>query len=220
VGSIALWVAAAALFAAAGWLAFAPPRPTPVPDFGAVEELARSAYTDAEVDRLLEQNLRMQEAILAAQEIGFHAVLDGIGGMQIRLGRDLAQVCLLAFGALFLLLSAQLLRPRAVKLHNHSLAQLEGLLWSSWVARPREGAGGGAEFELRPPTYPVPLCGCSSSGAPVHLCGCDSGDLPVHLCRCGCWTSSSGPEGDREKRDDDSRGGVSAPVHLCRCDRE
>lgn len=179
-----LMVLALCAFLYAGWLGFNFNLPEAVLSFEDADAIHKSVYFDKDISKLLEQNLRMQEAVLAAQKEGFQGIIKSERQTQLLNGRIFIYVSILLVFSLFCQASALLIYPRVVKLDNHTLAQLEMLLWESWVTdKPQDGAHD--EFSVQKSAYPVHLCGCSSSGIPVHLCGCSDSAIPVHLCGCG-----------------------------------
>ena len=178
-----LMVLALCAFLYAGRLGFNFDLPEAVLTFNDADAIHKSVYFDKDISKLLEQNLRMQEAVLAAQKEGFRSIINNERQTQLLTGRIFIYISVLLVFSVFCQIAALLIYPRVVKLDNHTLAQLEMLLWESWVTdKPRGGAND--EFSVQKSAYPVHLCGCSSSGVPVHLCGCSDSAIPVHLCGC------------------------------------
>jgi len=186
----------------AAWIGLNSSMPIPQLSFEDADRIHDSVYKDEAIDKLLEQNLRMQEAIFNAQKEGLRSVLKTIGEVQAASSRVLVSLFILVGFSLFCLAGAILIYPRKIKLHNHTLSQMETILWKSWVANNIKD--GDDEFTVRKAAYPVTLCGCSDSGVPVHLCGCSNTAVPVHLCGCfGGYLESCNHD---------------LPVHLCKCE--
>lgn len=182
--SIVLMTIGAAALISAGWIALNFTLPETKVSFKDADEIHNSVYGDNSLSKLLEQNLRMQEATFSAQKHGTQSILENIRELQVSSNRIFLSVFILLGFSIFCQVAAFMILPRTVKLHNHSLAQLESIMWESWVA---DGAKGKDDkFTVQKSAYPVHLCGCSSSGVPVHLCGCGNAAYPVHLCQlCG-----------------------------------
>ncbi len=132
-----------------------------------------------------EQMIVLQQAMLSAQREAAAAIVESTRSSQLLLVRTLAGVLTLLGISLFCFLAASRLRVRKVSLDRDTLAQLEMMLWESWVADVGGCASeGDDEFTVRRAAYPVHLCSCSSGGGPVSLCECESDAVPVHLCGC------------------------------------
>ena len=201
---------------AACWVGYVSKLRPPEISFRESDAIRESVYKDQKIDKLLEQNLRMQEALYEAQKQGVQNILNNLQTMQAASNQTVLSVVALLGTSLFFLIAAVLIQPRSLRLHNDSLSQLEALLWEGWVVeKGKTEESGSDEFTVQESAYPVSLCGCSSSGKPVHLCGCKSSALPVNLCKCGChainlckcYQQEGYLEGCRQ----------APPVHLCGC---
>lgn len=200
--ALVLVLSGIAALGGAVWIAynFTVPEDTGI-HFNEAEAIHKSVYGDTSISKLLEQNLRMQEAIFSAQKEGVGILYRQTQGINIS-NNMLIQIVILIGASIFFLMSAFFVYPRKVQLDRNSLAQLEMILWASWVAEKDKGDKEG--FTVQESTYPVHLCGCSSeAGVPVHLCGCKSDAYPVPLCGC------SDGYLDKCRR--------VPPVHLCEC---
>jgi len=151
-------------------------------NFQEADTIHKSVYGDADISKLLEQNLRMQEAIFSAQKQSTAAMLKEMNSIQFSSNRQLVSVLILITISILSFILALLIFPRAMKLEKNSIAQLETILWQSWVVDKKQMDKD--EFTVQKAAYPVHLCGCSSSGVPVHLCGCQEEAYPVPLCGC------------------------------------
>lgn len=183
--AIGLIIIAGAGIIIAGWTAVKFHLPEKTIFFEEADKIHKSVYTDKNIEKLLEQNLRMQEAIFAAQKQGIESLIKQQYEININSKKLILTTGVLLAGSIFCLLLGFLIFPKEVRLSNHTLAQLEMILWHGMVMD--EDKNMDDEFSVKESAYPVHLCGCSSGDLPVHLCGCNQASIPVHLCKCGCW---------------------------------
>jgi len=168
----------------AGWTGIKFQIPEKTIFFEDADKIHKSVYTDENIQKLLEQNLRMQEAIFSAQKQGIESILQQQHSLNMISDRIILSTVVLIAGSLFCLVLGLLIFPRQIRLNNHTLAQLEMIIWHSMVVDKDKHMND--EFSVKESAYPVHLCGCSSGDLPVHLCGCNQASIPVHLCKCGC----------------------------------
>ena len=169
----------------AGWIGIKFHIPETRVSFEEADNIHKSLYIDGARQWLPEQNLRMQEAIFSLQKQGIELILAQQYTIQTLLNRVILTTVVLLGGSIFCIALAFFIFPHAARVHNHSLAQLEMILWHSMVVDKDKMKD--ADFSVKESSYPVHLCGCSAAGLPVHLCGCGKADYPVHICTCGCW---------------------------------
>ena len=170
---------------AAGWFGLNFQSPGISISFDEANQFHQSVYRDDDLEKLLEQNLRMQEAIFSAQKQGIEATLQQLHQLQANGQKNVTLLVFLVSGSAFCFLLAFLLVPRTVRIHKDSLGQMETIIWQHMVVD--QGTDMKDQYAVKESAYAVHLCGCSDSGVPVSLCGCNQSALPVHLCKCGCW---------------------------------
>lgn len=183
--AIALIIVSGAGIIMAGWSAVQFQLPEKNIFFDDADKIHKSVYTDENIEKLLEQNLRMQEAIFSAQKQGIESIINHQYDLNIHSGKTILITAVFLAGSMFCLVLSFLIFPREITLSNHTLAQLEMILWHGMVIDNDKNKDD--EFTVKESAYPVHLCGCSSGDLPVHLCGCNPASIPVHLCKCGCW---------------------------------
>jgi len=120
-------------FLYAGWLGLNFKLPETTVSFTDADAIHKSVYFDKDISKLLEQNLRMQEAVFSVQKEGFQSIINNKRQTQIFTNQIFISVSVLLVFSIFCQVTALLIYPRTIKLDNHTLAQLEMLLWESWV---------------------------------------------------------------------------------------
>jgi hypothetical protein len=183
--AIVLIIISGAGIVTAGWTGLNFQVPEMVVSFEDADKIHKSVYMDNNIQKLLQQNLRMQEAIFSAQKQGIESILQQQQIIEMAARRAVLVSLFLIAGSVFCLALAFFVFPREVRLHKHTLAQMEMLIWHGMVVD--NDTNKDDEFAVKESAYPVHLCGCSGAGLPVHLCGCSPAAIPVHLCKCGCW---------------------------------